>query len=153
MDAFFQDDRLLQHVIPSGNIVASADDLCRLFAMILGRGTLDGVQVLDPEAVRELVTPMPYLGWDRNLKLPIRYSAGCMLGASPLSVFGVKTAKAFGHVGYTQVVGWADPERDLSVAFLNSGKPIFTPEFLLWINVMRTISSRVPRRPAPDWPG
>ena len=38
--------------------------------------------------------------------------------------------------------------RDLSVAFLNSGKPMFTPEALAWFAVMRTISHRVPRTPA-----
>jgi CubicO group peptidase (beta-lactamase class C family) len=72
-----------------------------------------------------------------------------MLGSDTVSVFGIQTPRAFGHVGYTHVIGWADPERELSVAFLNSGKPVFTPEFLIWLNVMRTISARVPRRPEP----
>jgi len=149
VDSFFRDDRLMRHVIPSGNIVATASEVCRFFEMLLRGGTWEGVQVLSPEAVREAVRPMPSLGWDKALKLPMRYSAGCMLGSRAVSVFGIQTPRAFGHVGYTHVVGWADPERDLSVAFLNSGKPIFTPEFLIWLNVMRTISARVPRRLEP----
>jgi CubicO group peptidase (beta-lactamase class C family) len=153
VDAFLQDDRVFRHVIPSGNVVATADELCRFFEMLLRGGTLDGVQVMGSETVHEIVRPMPNLGWDKRLKLPMRYSAGCMLGAESVSVFGGQTSKAFGHVGYTQVIGWADPERDLSAAFLNSGKPIFTPEFLLWLNVMRTISAEVPRREAALWPG
>jgi len=31
---------------------------------------------------------------------------------------------AFGHVGLSNVFCWADPERKLSVALLNTGKPI-----------------------------
>ena len=85
---------------------------------------------------------------DRVILLPLRYSMGFMLGGRRLSFYGPATPRAFGHLGFTNVLYWADPERDLSVAFLNSGKPMFTPEALAWFAVMRTISHRVPRTPA-----
>ena len=44
-----------------------------------------------------------------------------------------------------QILGWADPERDLSVALMNNGKPLIALELLAWLDVMRTISTRVPR--------
>ena len=38
-----------------------------------------------------------------------------------------------------------DPERDISVSLMNNGKPLFTPEALLWFNIVRVISEEVPR--------
>jgi len=38
------------------------------------------------------------------------------------------------------VVAWADPDRDLSVGLMTSGKPFITPGQLVWLNVARTIS-------------
>ncbi len=63
----------------------------------------------------------------------MRHSAGFMLGADAMSLFGPDTDKAFGHLGFTNVFGWADPERDLSVGLITSGKPILHPGLpLLW---------------------
>ena len=62
-----------------------------------------------------------------------------------LSFFGRGTPQAFGHLGFTNVVAFADPERDISLPFVNNGKPFITPELLLWMRVMWVISARVPR--------
>jgi hypothetical protein len=40
---------------------------------------------------------------------------------------------------------WADPQRDLSVAFLNNGKPFITLQLVKWLAVAREISSRIPK--------
>jgi CubicO group peptidase (beta-lactamase class C family) len=62
---------------PSGSLNISARDLALLPRMLLGRGTLDGVQVLRPEAVLRMETPMtraealapnPGLGWGLGLQ-------------------------------------------------------------------------------------
>jgi CubicO group peptidase (beta-lactamase class C family) len=79
------------------------------------------------------------------LMMPIPYSAGFMLGSDLVGFYGPKTGKAYGHLGFTNVLGWADPERDLSVALMNNGKPLIALELLAWLDVMRTISTRVPR--------
>ena len=54
--------------------------------------------------------------------LPLRYSAGMMLGASPFGMYGPDTARAYGHLGFANIFGWADPERATSVALLTTGK-------------------------------
>jgi CubicO group peptidase (beta-lactamase class C family) len=59
---------------------------------------------------------------DRSLLLPLRYSAGMMLGSGGWSLYGPDTAQAFGHLGFTNIVCWADPERATSVALLTTGK-------------------------------
>jgi hypothetical protein len=49
------------------------------------------------------------------------------------------------------VVAWADPERDLSVAIINNGKPLITPGVFHWLNIMRVIAQRVPRDACAEW--
>jgi CubicO group peptidase (beta-lactamase class C family) len=53
---------------------------------------------------------------------PMRYAMGPMLGAKPVGLYGINTQNAFGHLGYTSIFCWADPDRDISVSVLTSGK-------------------------------
>jgi len=55
-----------------------------------------------------------------------------MLGADWLSPYGPDTRYAFGHVGFTNIVGWADPERQVAAALTTSGKPLVYPE-IYWV--------------------
>ena len=70
-----------------------------------------------------------------------------MLGARRLSLYGPDTELAFGHLGFTNVIGWADPERAVSGALLTSGKPIVYPELLQLWSLMRRIGIEAPRVP------
>lgn len=140
-----RDPRFLTGVVPAGNVIATADETCRFFELLRCGGELDGVRVFSHRTVRRATSEQSYREIDRTLMLPVRYSMGFMLGGEHLSFYGPGTPRAFGHLGFTNVLGWADPERDLSVAFLNSGKPFVTPELLAWLDVMRTIAHRVPR--------
>jgi CubicO group peptidase (beta-lactamase class C family) len=65
-----------------------------------------------------------------------------MLGARWLSLYGPGTPLAYGHVGFTNVVAWADPERDVSACLMTTGKPLITPGQVMWWNVLRSIASR-----------
>ena len=56
--------------------------------------------------------------------IPIRYSNGFMLGESLFSLFGIKAKHAYGHLGLMNIVSWADPARDISVALMNTGKTL-----------------------------
>ncbi len=49
-----------------------------------------------------------------------------MLGGRRVGLFGLKTPRAFGHLGFTNIFAWADPDRDLAVALLTSGKPVLS---------------------------
>ncbi len=139
------DRRFLTGVVPSGNVIGTTNEICRFFELLLRRGTLDGVEVFDPRIVERAVAEQSYRELDRIIMLPIRYSLGFMLGSEHMSFYGRGTPKAFGHLGFTNVLAWADPERDISVAFMNNGKPFVTAKLVWWLNIMRVIARRIPR--------
>ena len=58
---------------------------------------------------------------------------------------GADSPHAFGHIGFTNVVAYADRDREISVCLMNNGKPFITPGQLLWLNVARTIAERCRR--------
>jgi len=144
------DPRFLTSVIPSGNVVTTANDLSRFFQLLLDEGNADGKQLLDRRAVRRARVESSYFELDLTLGIPVRYGQGLMLGARPFSLFGPDTRAAFGHYGFVDVIGWADPERALAGALLTSGKP-FVADHLrpLW-RLLATISRAVPKVVTPD---
>ncbi|MCR2747692.1 serine hydrolase domain-containing protein [Limnobacter parvus] len=110
--------------IPAGNIYGTADEVCRFYQMMLDDGEFNGKQLFNPETIKLATRPAGPLTIDQTLMIPIRFSTGFMLGESVFSLFGVKAAKAYGHLGLINIVTWADPARDISVAFLNTGKSL-----------------------------
>lgn len=118
------EDAFLSSVVPAGNIHASADDVGRVFEMLLNNGSFDGKQVLQAKTVAQAKRPVGRIRRDRALQVPIRYSAGFMLGESPFGLYGPGCGQAFGHIGFVNIFGWADPRRQISVALLNTGKTV-----------------------------
>ncbi len=135
----------LSEVVPAGNIHASADDACRVFQMLLNGGELDGVRVLREETVADAVRPLGPIQYDRTLLLPLRFSAGFMLGENPFGLYGPKCAQAFGHLGFVSVLCWADPQRDISVALLNTGKSMAPSGVLRLAQVLGAIAKACPQ--------
>jgi CubicO group peptidase (beta-lactamase class C family) len=121
------DDRFLTGVIPAANVVTTANELSRFYELLRCDGELDGVRVMDGRTIRRAIVERAYREFDLTLGAPMRHSAGFMLGADALSLFGPDTDKAFGHLGFTNVLGWTDPERGLSVGIITSGKPFLHP--------------------------
>jgi CubicO group peptidase (beta-lactamase class C family) len=119
-----RDPRFLTGVIPAANVVCTARDLCTFYECLRLEGELDGVRVFDPRTVHHATAEQSYREIDLTLFIPIRYGNGLMLGDRPLGIFGPNTPQAFGHLGFTNIFGWADPDRALSVALLTSGKPV-----------------------------
>ena len=68
-----------------------------------------------------------------------------MLGDDPVGIFGPSTARAFGHVGLSNIFPWADPEREISVAFLTTGKPIISTHAIRLIQLLWTINRVFPK--------
>jgi CubicO group peptidase (beta-lactamase class C family) len=127
------DDRFLTGVIPAANVVTTANELSRFYELLRCDGELDGIRVMDGRTIRRAMVERAYREFDLTLGAPMRHSAGFMLGADALSLFGPDTDKAFGHLGFTNVLGWADPERGLAVGLITSGKPMLHPGLpLLW---------------------
>jgi CubicO group peptidase (beta-lactamase class C family) len=120
------DPRFLTAIIPSANVISTARDVSSFFQCLLNGGELDGVRVFEPRTVHHAVDEQTGLEIDLTLMLPIAYSLGFMLGSRYLSLYGWNHPQAFGHLGLTNVICWADPERDLVVAILTTGKPVIS---------------------------
>jgi len=135
----------LRAIVPSGNVVSTAEELSRFFQLLLDGGVQRGVRVFGPRLVRRAVVETSFLELDLTLMLPVRYGCGLMLGTERVSPFGPGTPRAFGHHGFINVFGWADPERDISVAFLTSGKPFVSGHLPRLLAVLDRISDGFPR--------
>jgi CubicO group peptidase (beta-lactamase class C family) len=146
--AMSNDPRFLTAIVPSGNVIGTADEACRFFQLLLDEGELGGVRVFEKRTVRRAVREQSYLEVDSFLGLPVRYGMGFMLGGEHFTPYGPHTPRAFGHLGFTNVIAWADPERQLSVGLMTSGKPFITPGQIAWLRVARTISDVCPRAAA-----
>ena len=85
-----------------------------------------------------------YLERDITLVLPFRYSHGFMHDGEWFSLYGPYTRHAFGDIGFTNVVCWADPARDVAGALLTSGKPMIYPQIYYLFEIMRRIGNTFP---------
>ena len=145
------DPLFLTGIVPAGNVIATADELSRFYQLLLSGGELDGVRVLEPRTIRRAVAEQSYLEFDLSLAMPVRYAMGFMLGGQWLSFYGPDTVNAFGHIGFINVMGWADPDRRISVGFMNSGKPLLYPEIAAFSDVFKQIGLACPKEPGYDW--
>jgi CubicO group peptidase (beta-lactamase class C family) len=139
------DPRFLTGIVPSGNVVTTANEFSRFFDLLLAGGELDGVRILQARTIRRAISERAFREIDLSLVAPLRHASGFMLGASTFSLFGPDTDEAFGHLGFTNVLGWADPERALSVGLVTSGKPMLHPALgELWL-LTRAIGQEAPK--------
>jgi CubicO group peptidase (beta-lactamase class C family) len=149
--ALGNDPRYLTGVIPSGNIVSTAHELSRFYQLLLNGGELDGVRIFEPRTVRRAVSEQSYLEFDLSLAMPVRYGMGFMLGRRRMSFYGPDTLHAFGHIGFINIMGWADPERRIAVALMTSGKPLLYPEIRHFSDIIKQIGLACPKEPGFDW--
>ncbi len=127
--------------IPAGNVVTTANELSRFFEIFRVGGELDGVRVMEPETINHALREQSHLEIDFSLGFPTRFSYGMMLGAQLISLYGRDTQRAFGHLGFTNIMGWADRERKTSVAFINNGKPTLYPEVTRFLGLPQRIAT------------
>jgi CubicO group peptidase (beta-lactamase class C family) len=139
------DARFLTSIIAAANVVSTAGELAAFYDCLLGEGRLGDVRIFDPRTVRHATAEQSYWEIDLTLGLPIRYGLGFMLGTEGPSLFGWNNPRAFGHVGFTNVFCWADPQRRLAVALLTSGKPILGPHVVRLVQLMREVGRAFPR--------
>lgn len=135
------DPRYLMGVLPAANLVATADELCQFYQLLLEGGKLRGKRIFEPRTVWRATSEQSYGELDFTLGVPLRYGMGFMLGGEYLSLYGYDSRHAFGHLGLTNIVAWADPQRHLSVAIMNSGKPVLYPEMHRGLSLIYTIAS------------
>lgn len=143
--ALSNEPKFLTSIVPSGNIIGTAEEGSRFFELLLREGELDGKRIFDRRTVRRAVAEQTFLEVDSFLGMPVRYGMGFMLGSNWFSLYGPNSARAFGHIGFTTVSAYADPERDISVCLMTAGKPFITLGQLAWLNVARTIAKHCKR--------
>lgn len=114
----------LTSIIPAANICTTADEVSRFYQCLLQSGEWQGNQVFAPRTIRHATAEQSYWELDLTLGFPVRYSLGFMLGNSLIGLIGTDNHFAFGHIGLSNIFTWADPERNISVALLTTGKPI-----------------------------
>jgi CubicO group peptidase (beta-lactamase class C family) len=139
------DPRFLRGILPAANVVSNARDLTTFFECLRTDGAFEGTGVFEPRTVRRARGEQSFWEVDFTLGLPLRYGLGFMLGADWLSLFGPGTPNAFGHLGFTNVVAWADPDRELAAALVTSGKPFLNVELVRLLQCLVTIGREIPR--------
>jgi CubicO group peptidase (beta-lactamase class C family) len=68
-----------------------------------------------------------------------------MLGNHFLSLYGWNHPQAFGHIGLSNIFSWADPERELVVALLTTGKPVLSLHVLRLAQLLAEIHDCFPQ--------
>jgi CubicO group peptidase (beta-lactamase class C family) len=139
------DERFLTAIVPSANVITTANELTRFYELLRLGGELDGIRVMTPQTIRNALTEQSRLEVDLSLGFPTRFGYGLMLGAQLLSLYGRDTQHAFGHLGFTNMLAWADPERALACAVMTNGKPVFYPELHRFYRLMQRITSEAPK--------
>lgn len=141
------DPRFLTGIIPSANLITTAEDVARFYQCLLDGGRFGDTQVFEARTVERARTEQGPWGFDRNLVAPIRYSPGFMLGSETLSLYGWNHPRAFGHLGLSNVFCWADPDRALVVALLTTGKPVVSTHVVRLCQLIGAIHEAFPPLP------
>ncbi len=116
-------------VIPGAGVSATACDIARLYQALLNGGELGGGRVLRPETIDAATTPSSDGETDRFLHLAVRWAAGFQLGGEQRGPGGygpmgtLASSRAFRHNGSYACLAWADPSRQLAMAYLTSQLP------------------------------
>jgi len=126
-------------------VIVRARDVAIFYQCIMDGGTFAGTRVFAEDTVqRALQAPHDELVVDRMLGLPLRYGSGFMLGSESISPFGWNRPLAFGHVGMSNLFTWADPERQLVVTILTTGKPVIGPHLVPLVKLLTGINEIYP---------
>jgi CubicO group peptidase (beta-lactamase class C family) len=116
-----RDARFLKSVIPAVNIFATAEEMCRFLQVLSQHGCYGSQTLFTPEAVASALKPVGGWCFDRQFMLPMRYSAGFMLGANPVGLWGPLSERSFGHLGFTNKWCWANPQTQTQVCLVSNG--------------------------------
>lgn len=138
------DPRFMDTISPAANIYTSAEEVCRFFEMLLNGGIYQDKQIMLPETIFRATLPIAGNIFDHSILVPMRYSLGPILGNKPIGLYGPMTGEAFGHIGFTNIFCWADPQRDISVSLLTTGKSVLGTHLPALANVLYQISEQCP---------
>lgn len=152
IEAVVNDVRFQEAVVPAANLCGTAEEMSRFFQMMLNGGIWQGRKVCEPLTVRRAIQQFGSLQIDRTLMIPMRFSAGMMLGGEPLGIWGPHSREAFGHVGLINKLCWADASRDISVGLINTGLPIVAHHLPALVSFIWTVCREFPKVPETERP-
>jgi CubicO group peptidase (beta-lactamase class C family) len=122
--------RFLGH--PSGGVFGRPHDILKLLNLHLNKGIWNSKTLIKPDALAE----MHRIQYQKEIDAALAsgenpkheyWGLGWNLrGATNESWFGfgsVASSRSFGHAGIDTVIGVADPERDIALAFLTTASP------------------------------
>jgi len=147
VETVVNDPRFQEAVIPAGNLCGTAEEMGRFFQMMLSGGIWEGRRICSELTVRRAIQQFGSLQIDRTMMIPMRFSAGMMLGGNPVGLWGQQSGQAFGHVGLINKLCWADSARDISVSLLNTGIPIVGHHLPALARFVYTVCDRFPLIP------
>ena len=138
------DPRFLTGIIPAGNVVASANELSRFFELLRAAARWTASRSTSParSAGRSASSPTAR-STSRSGSRPVTARVHARRPVAEHLRAGHQ--HVFGHLGYTNTIGWADPERATSCAIVTSGKPMIYPELPDFWGVMRRIGQECPK--------
>jgi CubicO group peptidase (beta-lactamase class C family) len=144
---FSNQDAFLDCALPAGNIFATAEECSRFYQMVLDDGVYDGRQVIHADTIRKARGGDFFPTWDAIMKMPAHFSrGGFVLNVFPPCFFGLDAPRAYGHLGFTNILTWADPQRDIAAALLSSGKPVAGPHLYNFFGIPNTINRYCPKK-------
>lgn len=146
------DPRFQEATIPAGNLCGTAEEMGRFFQMMLNGGIWNDQRICQQETVIRAVQAYGRMQIDRTMMLPMRFSAGYMLGANPAGLWGAQSGEAFGHVGLINKWCWADPSRDISVSLINTGIPVVGHHLPVLAGFVNQVCRSFPVLPEPERP-
>lgn len=112
---------------PGSNCRGPVRELARFYRMLLGAGELDGMRLLQPEMVRELVRPQRVGMYDETFRHTVDFGLGILLDSKrygddvPYGFGRMCSPRTFGHGGAQSSMGFCDPERALVVVWVANG--------------------------------
>src|SRR5262249_57543322 len=80
-------DRFLTSIVPSGNIIGTAEEASRFFQILLDGGNLDGKRIFDRRTVQRAVAEQSFLEVDSFVAVPVRYGMRFILGHASFTLY------------------------------------------------------------------
>lgn len=108
---------MLGGVAGHAGLFSNANDLAKLFQMLMNKGIYGGRQYLKKETI-DLFNSQPFLKKGNRRALGFDKPEPNKRKNNP--VYSCVSKKAFGHQGFTGTVVWADPENGILFVFLSN---------------------------------
>ncbi|MEO6036960.1 MAG: serine hydrolase, partial [Saprospiraceae bacterium] len=125
-DGYYRHQRLQGYVHDMGaamlggvsghaGLFGTANDLARIFQMLLNRGQYAGRLYLQAKTVQRFTTRYP-TSTRRGIGFDMRESDP----KQPMNMSPLAGPRTFGHLGFTGICVWADPDKNLIFVFLSN---------------------------------